>query len=75
VQSIKPYKDTEMNKSRRHKNKLYAFAGGGMSLGAAFGILFGMLLFDNPWYGPIIGAALGLMIGAAFELFNRLNHG
>jgi uncharacterized membrane protein len=57
-----------MNKKRRHKSKMYAFAGGGMFLGAAFGILLGLLIFANPWYGPAIGAVLGLFIGAVLEI-------
>jgi uncharacterized membrane protein len=65
-----------MNKKRRQRSKLYAFAGGGMFLGAAFGILFGMLLFDNPWIGPSIGAALGLILGAVIEISSkRRKHG
>ena len=59
----------------RHRNKLYAFAGGGMALGAAFGILFGLLLFDNPWVGPIVGGVLGLVIGAGSELSSRRRRG
>jgi uncharacterized membrane protein len=58
-----------MDNDKRHRSKLYAFAGGGMFLGAAFGIIFGMLLFDNPWYGPILGAVLGLIIGAGIEIY------
>lgn len=57
-----------MKNKERHRNKLYAFAGGGMFLGAAVGILLGMLLFDNPWYGLIIGAVLGLIIGGGIEI-------
>lgn len=59
-----------MNKIGRQRNKLRAFAGGGMFLGAAFGILFGMLLFDDPWTGPIVGAGIGLITGAAAEIFS-----
>jgi uncharacterized membrane protein len=57
-----------MYKNNRHRRKLYAIAGGGMFLGAAFGILLGLLLFDNPWYGPILGAVLGLIIGTGIEI-------
>jgi uncharacterized membrane protein len=51
-----------MKNSNNRKRKTLSFAGAGLALGAAFGILIGMLLFDNPWYGPVIGAFAGLII-------------
>ncbi len=34
---------------------------------AALGILIGLLLLEEWWYGPIIGAAVGLLIGAIVD--------
>lgn len=40
------------------------YAGGGLALGAALGLLFGLLLFENLAFGCVIGAVAGLVIGA-----------
>jgi uncharacterized membrane protein len=58
----------EMKNSKNNKRKRLSFAGAGLALGAAFGILFGMLIFDNPWIGPALGAMAGLLIAALVEL-------
>ena len=36
----------------------------GVVLGAALGLLLGMLAFDGAWWAPVAGAALGLVAGA-----------
>lgn len=36
--------------------------------GAALGILFGQMLFDDWWVGPMIGVAVGLIMGAIADL-------
>ena len=50
------------------KKKVLSFAGAGLALGAAFGILLGMLLFDNPWYGLFLGAVIGLLVVILVDL-------
>jgi len=45
-----------------------ARTGIGIVFGAAFGLPFGQLLFDDWSIGPMIGAASGLIIGAVAEL-------
>ncbi len=53
--------------SRRNTN----FAGSGMVIGAAIGMIFGMLLFESQAIGCVFGAALGLVIGAAIDAQKR----
>jgi uncharacterized membrane protein len=40
----------------------------GIVFGAALGILFGQMLFDDWWVGPMIGVAVGLIMGAIADL-------
>jgi len=40
----------------------------GLVFGAALGLVFGLMLFDDWWVGPMIGVAVGLVIGAVAEL-------
>lgn len=42
--------------------------GVGIVFGAALGLLFGQMLFDSWWLGPMIGVAAGLVIGAIADL-------
>ena len=45
-----------------------AWTGSGIALGAALGIIFGLLLLGDSWFfGPAIGAAVGLLIGAIVD--------
>lgn len=45
-----------------------AWAGSGIALGAGLGIIFGLLLLGDNWFfGPAIGAAVGLLIGAIVD--------
>lgn len=43
-------------------------AGVGMAVGAGLGLVFGLLLFDGWWVGPMIGVGLGLVVGAVVDL-------
>jgi len=45
-----------------------ARTGVGIVFGAALGLLFGQLLFDGWWIGPMVGVAAGLIIGAITDL-------
>lgn len=45
-----------------------ARTGVGLVFGAALGLLFGQMLFDNWWLGPMIGVVAGLIIGAVVDL-------
>lgn len=62
-----------------------ARTGVGIVFGAASGLIFGQtmflfghMLFDNMWVGPMIGAAAGLIIGALADLLaaagDRVDH-
>lgn len=44
-----------------------AWTGTGIALGAALGIIGGLLLLENWFFGPVIGAAVGLLIGAIVD--------
>jgi uncharacterized membrane protein len=52
-------------------HKIGIFTGSGVALGAAFGLLFGLLLFGDLAFGVIIGAAAGLVIGAVADLLKK----
>lgn len=41
--------------------------GFGLAIGAALGMIFGMMLFDQLAYGALIGAGAGLIIGAVLD--------
>lgn len=43
-----------------------AWTGVGLSVGAALGLLFGMLISPF-WWGPLAGASLGLIVGAIID--------
>jgi len=47
------------------------YAGAGLAIGAAIGMIFGLMLFENQAMGIAIGAALGLVIGAAIDAHER----
>jgi len=55
-----------------------ARTGVGIVFGAGLGLLFGQMLFDGWWLGPMIGVAAGLVIGAVADLLGpreRLRRG
>ena len=54
-------------KTKESNDRKILFAGAGIPIGAALGLIFGMLLFDNLIFGAGIGAALGLIIGAIID--------
>ena len=43
------------------------YAGSGLVIGVAIGMIFGLMLFENLAWGCGIGAAAGLLIGAAID--------
>ena len=63
----------DMKNLKNKKRKSLSFAGAGMALGAAFGILIGMLLFESPWVGPMLGAACGLIIALGVDFYQTRN--
>jgi uncharacterized membrane protein len=52
---------------KKPKDRKILYAGFGISVGAALGMIFGMLLFENLIFGAGIGATLGLIIGASID--------
>ena len=50
-----------------------ARTGVGLVFGAAIGLVFGQMLFDGWWVGPMIGVVAGLMIGALADLLASVN--
>lgn len=50
-----------------------ARTGVGLVFGAALGLVFGLMLIDNWWMGPMIGVALGLIVGAVADLLASTN--
>ena len=62
----------EQNSSKeRASRKSEYYAGSGLAVGAAIGMIFGLMLFEELALGGTIGAALGLMVGAAIDAYNR----
>jgi uncharacterized membrane protein len=60
------------NSSMREKSrKIVRHAGAGLAIGAAIGMIFGLMLFENLALGYAIGTVVGLMIGAAIEARER----
>ncbi len=42
----------------------FQWTGVGVVIGAALGLLFGLLMFDGAWWAPTVGAAVGIVVGA-----------
>lgn len=59
------------NKKEEKKRKDISFAGSGIAIGAAIGMIFGLLLFESQAIGCAFGAALGLLIGAVIDAQKR----
>ena len=58
----------EQNSSKgENSRKTTYYAGAGMVIGAAIGMIFGLMLFENLALGSAIGAAVGLVMGAAID--------
>ena len=54
-----------------NSRKTVYYAGSGLAIGAAIGMIFGLLLFENLALGCAIGAALSLVMGAAIDAQRR----
>lgn len=52
-----------------HKTSYYA--GSGLVIGTAIGMIFGLMLFEDLAHGSAIGAAVGLVMGAAIDAQGR----
>jgi uncharacterized membrane protein YccC len=48
-------------------------SGFGLALGAALGLLFGTLLTEQSWLFPLVGAIVGLVIGAFVDVYRSRN--
>jgi len=58
----------KQNSNRRENwGKIVYYAGSGLAIGAAVGMIFGLMLFENLALGSAIGAAAGLVMGAAID--------
>jgi uncharacterized membrane protein len=58
------------NKGKNFRKSVY-YAGAGMAIGAAIGMIFGLMLFENLAWGCVIGTAVGLVVGAAIDAHER----
>lgn len=58
--------ESSPNKGRSSRKTAY-YAGSGLAIGAAVGMIFGLMLFENLAWGCVIGAAVGLVSGAAID--------
>lgn len=56
-----------MNQTRHHATRV-EFVGGGMGVGAALGLLFGLLLAGDSAVFVVLGATIGLGAGLAWDL-------
>ena len=61
----------EQNSSKGENFQTAHYAGTGLAIGAATGMIFGLLLFENLALGSAIGAAVGLVMGAAIDTQGR----
>ena len=62
----------KQNSSKGENSRKTAYyAGSGLAIGAAIGMIFGLMLFDNQALGIAVGAALGLVMGAAIDAHER----
>jgi len=57
-------------KGEKSRKTVY-YAGSGLAIGAAIGMIFGLMLFEDMAWGSGIGAAVGLLIGAAIDAQER----
>ena len=58
--------DTNSSKGDDTRKTVY-YAGSGLAIGAAIGMIFGLMLLGNLALGSAIGAGVGLVIGAAID--------
>ncbi len=57
----------EKNTSKGESRKTVHYAGAGLAIGAAIGMIFGLMLLENLALGCAIGAAVGLVMGALID--------
>ena len=58
---------TKENKEQTQRQKP-SYTGIGVALGAAFGFVLGLLIFDNVGLGMGLGAAAGIVIGSIADV-------
>jgi len=51
--------------------RIAIFAGSGIALGAALGLLFGLMLLGNVAFGSLAGVVIGAVIGLGYEAQSR----
>ena len=51
--------------------RITVFVGSAMALGAALGLLFGLMLLGNAAVGPLAGAVIGAVSGLIYEVQSR----
>lgn len=62
----------EQNSSEgEDSRKTVHYAGAGLAIGAAIGMIFGLMLLENLALGSFIGTAVGLVMGAAIDAQRR----
>jgi len=62
----------EQNSSKgADPRKTVHYAGAGLVIGAAIGMIFGLMLFESLALGSAFGAAVGLVMGAAIDAQGR----
>jgi len=62
----------EQNSSKGENSRKTAYdTGAGLAIGAAIGMIFGLLLLENLALGFAIGATLGLVMGDAIDTQRR----
>ena len=60
--------ETESSSNKgRSSRKTACYAGAGLAIGAAIGMMFGLMLFENLAWGSGIGAGVGLVFSAAID--------
>ena len=63
-----------LSKGEMPRKNVY-YTGSGLGIGAVIGLIFGLLLFENLPWGCVIGAAVGLVIGAAIDTHESRDKG
>jgi uncharacterized membrane protein len=51
--------------------KVATFAGSGMTIGAAMGLLVGLILLENGIASPLMGAAAGAVVGVIYGILSK----
>jgi len=51
--------------------RIVIYTGSGMAIGAALGLLFSLMLFENVIAGPLAGVVVGAVIGMIWELQSK----